>query len=160
MDRRELLSRKLQTKTLQIVEFKPLRKGALPRPLKELGGPRLAPSKLLEVAAGLKVTFVVRSGDVLERRAFFAYLFEEHNDGLVPMAILHYHPSHKGVHLIVNCETGRDYTGRQSPGAPEFALTTDRVLDPEDPNDRSELILVFCKRCNISIGNAAEQLRL
>lgn len=160
MDRRELRSRKLQTKSLPAVEFRPLRKGSLPRPLKELGGPRLTASKLLEVASGLKVAFVARSGDTLERRAFFAYLFEERNDVLVPLAILHYHPSHKGVHLIVNCETERDYSGRQLPGAPEFPLATGRLLDPEDPDDRSKLILAFCKRCNISIGNAEDQLRL
>jgi hypothetical protein len=160
MDRRELRNRKARPKTLPKVEFKPLRKGALPRPLKELGGPRLTASKLVDVGNGLKVVFVVRSGDILERKAFFAYLFEEHNDVLVPLAILHYHPSHKGVHLIVNCETGREFGGRQLPGAPEFALKSARLFDPEDPNDRSELILAFCKRCNISIGDASEQLRL
>jgi hypothetical protein len=85
--------------------------------LKELGGARLTASRLLDVGAGMKAIFIVRSGDVLERRAFFGYLLEEHEGALMPLAILHYHPSHKGVHMLVNCETGRDFTGRQVAGS-------------------------------------------
>lgn len=160
MDRRELRKRKGAPKSLRGLEFKPLRRGALPKPLKELGGPRLTASRLLDVGSGMKVVFIVRSGDALERRAFLGYLFEGHEGALVPLAILHYHPSHKGIHMLVNCETDRDFTGRQLPGAPELALKTARALDPMDPNDRNELVLVFCKRCNIAIGDELPQLPL
>jgi hypothetical protein len=160
MDRRELRQRIRASKSLSSLDFRPLRHGSLPRPLKELGGPRISATKLLDVGNDMKVVFLARSGATLERRAFFAYLFEEGGNGLLPLVILHYHPSHKGLHLLVNCETGRDYTGRQLPGAPELNIDTPKIYDPDSPADRIELAVVFCTRLGISPPPSARQLSL
>jgi hypothetical protein len=160
MNRRELRDHKRAPKLLPKFEFRPLKRGSLPKPLKEMGGPRLMATRLLDVGNGMKAVFLARTGDVIERKAFFAYLFEDAEAGLTPLAILHYHPSHKGVHMIVRCETGREFAGRQLPGAPELALRSPRVYDPDDPRDRDDLILAFCRRCNIAVGATAAQLPL
>lgn len=157
--RRDLAAIKQQTKRLRSVEFKPLRKRQLPKPLNQLGGPRMSASGLLPVADDLCVAFLIRSGETLARRAFFGYLFQQTQSGLLPLMILHYHPSHKGVHVLVNCETARDYTERQLPGAPELALRTPaEAVDPDTPQGRNQLITLFCARCGIAIAPDDEQL--
>lgn len=158
MNRQALSEIKRQPKCLRGVVFKPLRKRQLPKPLHLLGGARLSHSGLLAVSTQLHVVFLVRAGETLARRAFFGYLFQQTPHGLLPLVILHYHPSHKGVHLLLNCETARDYTERQLPGAPELALRTHVALDPDRQQDRNQLITLFCERCGIRIAPDDEQL--
>lgn len=158
MHRKLLAAAKRQEKCLRAVRFKPLRRRHLPRPFDKLGGPRLAHYGLLDVAETLTVLFLARDGDSLERRAFYAYLLERTSAGLLPLTILHYHPSHKGLHLIVNCGEGADYTNRQLPGAPELALRTPADLDPGTPAGRIRLVNLFCERCGIRIAPDDEQL--
>lgn len=158
MNRAELKALKCRPKRLRAVSFKPLRRRQLPKPLQQLGGPRLSHSGLLEVADDLCVLFLVRSGETRVRRAFFGYLFQQTQRGLLPLLILHYHPSHKDVHVLVNCKTTRDYTERQLPGAPELALHAPTALDPENQQDRNQLISLFCERCGIRIAPDDEQL--
>lgn len=78
--------------------------------------------------------------------------------GLLPLVILHYHPSHKGVHILVNCDTSQDYTSRQLPGAPELALRTPDSIDPGTQAGRLRLINLFCERCGVRIAPDDEQL--
>ena len=158
MDRKGLREIKRQAKTLRRLEFRPLRKGKLPRPFDKQGGARLSSTGLIEIASGMSVLFIVRDGVALERRAFYGYLMQQSAAGLVPLAIMHYHPSHKGVHLLTNCGTDRDYTERLLPGAPEIALRTPEGLDPGSEQGRLRLVNDFCKRCGIRIAPDDEQL--
>lgn len=158
MERKKLREIKRQTKTLRRLDFKPLRKGKLPRPFDRQGGARLSSTGLIEVAPGLSVLFMVRDGASVERRAFYGYLMQHSSGGLVPLAIMHYHPSHKGVHLLTNCGTDRDYTERLLPGAPELALRTPDGLDPASERGRLQLVNDFCLRCGIRIAPDDEQL--
>lgn len=158
MERQRLREIKRRTKTLRAVEFRSLRRGKLPRPFDKLGGPRLTSSGLIEVAAGLSVLFLVRDGDAPERRAFFGHLMQHSAGGLVPLVIMHYHPSHKGIHLLANCEVARDFTERLLPGAPELALRTPGGIDLASEQGRLRLVNEFCVRCGIRIAPDDGQL--
>ncbi|WP_147431176.1 hypothetical protein [Thiocapsa rosea] len=158
MDRKELLRHKREPKVLRGVKFKPLKKNTLPKPFDKMGGARMTHSGLIEVADDSKVLFLARAGETLERRAFFAYWLRHTTAGLLPLVILHYHPSHKGVHAQANCRSDRDYTERQLPGAPELALRTPAGIDPADQNGRFHLIHIFCERCGIQIAPNDDQL--
>ncbi len=72
---------------------------------------------------------------------------------MTPLAIMHYHPSHKGVHMMFNCNSDIDYTDRQLPGARELSVNAPLPLDPANERDRGWLICEFCRRCNITLGN-------
>lgn len=153
MDKQVLGSLKHQTKRLTAIQFRPLKRGGLPRPLDKIGGKRLLAAGPTQVADNLLVIFLVRDGDTLERRAFYAHLFQNGpSGGLLPLAILHYHPSHKGVHVVLNCQTDRDYLDRLLPGAPELALTTPQGLNPANATDRLQLVTIFCRCCGITLG--------
>ena len=153
MRKLELGSLKNQTKRLSTVQFRTLRRGGLPRPLDKIGGKRYLVAGPEQVAENLVVIFLVRDGETLERRAFYAHLFQtDPSGGLLPLAILHYHPSHKGIHIVLNCQTGRDYLNRLLPGAPELALDTPPGLNPANDTDRLRLVDIFCRRCGIALG--------
>lgn len=154
MRKRELGSLKDQAKRLTAIQFRPLKRGGLPRPLDKIGCKRLLAAGPAQVADNLLVIFLVRDGDTLERRAFFAHLFQSGlpGGGLLPLAILHYHPSHKGIHIVLNCQTDRDYLDRLLPGAPELALATPQGLNPANATDRLQLVSIFCRCCGITLG--------
>ena len=152
MNRQQLLAQKRKPKRLREVEFKSLRKQSLPKPFDKLGGARIQHSGLIDVADDSVVLFIARDGETLERRAFYAYWLLRTANGLLPLVILHYHPSHKGVHLLTNCRDDRDYTERQLPGAPELALNTPAGIDPSAQGGRLRLVHLFCDRCGICLG--------
>lgn len=70
---------------------------------------------------------------------------------MYPLAALHYHPSHKPVHLLTPCRLERNLINRQLPGAIEFNVLN-RRLDPRQESDRSRLVELFCRRCGIEMG--------
>lgn len=153
MRKQELGSLKNQAKRLTAVQFRTFKRGGLPRQLDKIGGKRYLAAGPGQIAGNLMVIFLVRDGETLERRAFYAYLFQNGpSGGLLPLAILHYHPSHKGIHIVLNCETDRDYLDRQLPGAPELALNTPPGLNPANDTDRLRLVNIFCHRCGIALG--------
>ncbi len=153
MRRSELAAIKRCPKRLRDVSFKRLRKRDLPKPLDKIGGPRLSHSGLIDVDDSSCVAFIARDGDAPERRLFLGHFFRRTPQGLLPLAILHYHPSHKGVHVLLNCETTLDYTERQLPGASELTLTTPdaELIDPGTDVGRNRLVIMFCERCGIRV---------
>lgn len=162
MERRELLRIKQLPKhgpkQMGEVQFRPCRRGSLPKPLDKIGGPRISATKVIQVSRDLCIVFLARTGETLDRRAFYGYLFQETHRGLLPLAILHYHPSHKGLHMLLNCEMNRDYTQRQLPGAPELAIKTPAGLDPTNARDQVHLVNIFCDRVGIRMGPDGSQL--
>jgi len=153
MQKQQLGSLKNQAKHLTAVQFRTFKRGGLPRPLDKVGGKRYLAAGPEKVADDLLVIFLVRNGETLERRAFYAYLFQnDPSGGLLPLANLHYHPSHKGIHIVLNCQTDRDYLDRLLPGAPELALDTPPGLNPANDTDRLQLVNIFCSRCGITMG--------
>ena len=95
-----------------------------------------------------------RDGEEITDRAFYGHLLWALPQGdLYPLLEFHYHPSHKGVHCKMPCETAIDYRNRLLPGAPELNLGTSRILDPRVPDDRSALVVLFCRAAGITISN-------
>jgi|SRR5882724_8003805 len=152
MDRKELRKLKILPKRLGLFQFKPLKKGSLPDPWKKFGGPRLASTGLIEVGNEMCVLFVTRNGETRDRRAFYGYLYRKVSTGLEPVFIMHYHPSHKGIHILANCESPIDYVHRQLPGAIELHLKGTKQLDPI--GDQFQLVNIFCERFGIKIQPA------
>jgi hypothetical protein len=151
VDRKDLRGIKQRDdKRLVDVEFSPLRK-KLPKPLDKLAGKRYQASPLYEVADDLGVVFIWKTGPILDKRALYGWLFERVTRGLVPVARLDYHRSHKNLHLVANCESGLDLTNRGLPGCPEFALHP-VDLDPDVPEHRLRFVNLFRERLNIHLG--------
>ena len=129
----------------------------LPKPFHAMRGPRLYASGGVDVSDSHCVFFFWRDGELLTDRAFFAWLMCRLASGqLYPLLELHYHPSHKGLHAKLPCNTPHDYTGRQLPQAPELQLNTQRVYDPANPEDRLALIHQFCEACGIQTGHGGD----
>lgn len=133
--------------------FYPARRNRLPKPLHQLSGPRLFTTDLLELAEVYRACFVWRNGELLSDTAFYGWLFEVRPKGMHPLAVMHYHPSHKPLHLLTPCEEDRDFTNRSLPGVREFNLRT-RRYDPRLERDRLDMIAMFCDRCGIDLGSA------
>lgn len=155
MTPKELKHHKEHTKVLSdIPEFKPLKRGKLPKPLHRMGGPRLSATKIIELSDTHVAVFLWRDGQILTDTAFFGHLFCRIPNGtLYPLLEFHWHPSHKGFHAKTPCETEIDYTNRMLPGAPELALATQEHLDPRVESDRVALINEFCRVCGITISS-------
>ncbi|MFZ6732050.1 hypothetical protein ACO0LG_09035 [Undibacterium sp. Ji42W] len=135
-------------------QFKPMKKGKFPKPFKTMGGMRLHSTDLIDVSDTHCVIFIWRDGDELIDSLFLGWLMCKLRSGeLSPLFEMHLHPSHKGLHVKMPCKTDLDYTSRQLPGAPEFDLKFQRMLDPRSEKDREILIADFCKRCGIEIGD-------
>lgn len=129
----------------------------LPKPFHTMRGPRLYATGELEVSDSHCVFFFWRDGELLTDRAFFAWLMCKLAGGqLYPLFELHYHPSHKGLHAKLPCNTTIDYTARQLPQAPELQLKTQRAYDPANPEDRLVLINQFCQACGIQTGQGGD----
>lgn len=154
MEQKLLKKHKLASKRLlHVPAYKPLRRGRLPRPLEKMGGGRMFATDLLSVGESYRLCFAWRDGVLLADTAFFAWLFEAGNEGLYPLAILHYHPSHKPVHMLTPCRDGRDFLNRQLPGVIEFKIAKER-FDPRQDTDRQRMAAIFCERCGIAMGQA------
>lgn len=152
MDQRLLKKHKQANKRLTHTPvFKAFRRGRLPKPLDKMGGSRLFATDVLAVSGAHHVCFAWRNGGLLADTAFFAWLFLGAPGALSPLAILHYHPSHKPTHLLTPCRDGRDFTNRQLPGVVEFNIAHER-FDPRQESDRVRLVALFCQRCGITLG--------
>lgn len=154
MDPRELRNQKEQPKRLTAPPvFKPLKKNKLPKPFKTMGSPRLAATDLIAVSPSHELIFMWRDGQILTDRAFYGWLFKKVDDGSrYPLIEMHWHPSHKGLHIKVPCRATIDYTNRQLPGAMELDIRTVSMYDPQRESDRLELIGKFCKAAGIQLG--------
>jgi hypothetical protein len=133
--------------------FGPGRKGRLPRPLDKLGGERFKVTPLYEVNPMLRAVFIWKTAEVREQRALYGWLFQETRRGLLPLVRLDYHPSHKNLHLVVNCERGLDLINRGLPGCRELALH-EVEWDPDDASDRQRFVETFCRRLKIELGQS------
>jgi len=143
---------------IDVPVFKPAKRGRLPKPLHQVGGARMHITDLLTVGGSYHACFLWRDGSLLADTAFYGWLFESRDTGLYPLAALHYHPSHKPVHLLTPCRLERNLINRQLPGAIEFNVLNrrrdplNRRLDPRQESDRSRLVELFCRRCGIEMG--------
>lgn len=106
-----------------------------------LKGKRTHHTELLDCGGGYRALFSWRDGDIREKRCFYAWLFLAAGGAdLVPIARIDYHPSHKDLHIVLNCEDERDLTNRALPGCRELNLQRQRPLDPAQELDRQALI--------------------
>ena len=157
MEKRTLREHKLAHKMLVgTPDFRNIKRKKLPRPFQQIGGDRIHGTPLLEVSDDYVLFFYYRDGETLQDRSFYGYLLHKVAKGLYPILEFHWHPSHKGFHCKVPCDTLNDYTNRVLPGAPELRMRTDARLDPREPNDRLKLIHVVCNACGVTLsGNAS-----
>lgn len=153
MTPRNLLAHKTAHKQLtEIPGFKPQKRNKLPKPFKQLGGPRIQSTGMLDVSDDHVAFMYWRDGPILTDRSFYGHLFcRLSNGGLGPVFEFHWHPSHKGFHCKTPCRTEINYTDRMLPGASELALKTEPSTDPAKEPDRLKLIVAFCRACGISL---------
>jgi hypothetical protein len=98
-----------------------------------------------------------RDGELRTDSAFYAYLFCESEDKkLLPLLEFHFHPSHKGVHAKLPCETESSYVGRRLVQAPELSVMRFCKLDPRLELDRAQLIENFCIVCGINMNREGD----
>lgn len=151
----ELARHKAEPKRLAVwpVFHKTKSGSKLPKPFDKMRGQKLFATGALTVSNTHQVFFFWRDGDLLSDSKFFGWLMYVLNNGaLSPLFEFHYHPSHKGVHAKLPCNTALDYTERQLPQAPELALKTSGDLDPRTEEGRLKLIYQFCVACGIQQG--------
>ena len=134
--------------------FKTMSKSAKkPKPFHKMGGIRFQWTDIQAVSDIHYVAFIWRNGELRTDAAFYAYLFyTPQNDKLYPLTEFHFHPSHKGGHMKVPCETEYDYTERFLPGAPELKISGVEALDARIEKDRDVLIDRFCRAVGIKTG--------
>jgi len=156
MKRSLLVEQKNEHKLLSVTpEFSPIKRGKLPKPLNAIGGPRVQGTQLLPISEKHSAWFMWKDGETLEQRSFYGYLFSHvgHARNLYPLCELHWHPSHKELHIKTPCNSESDYTGRGLPGAKELNLNRDqRRFDPRIDQHRLRLIEIFCDVCGIQFG--------
>lgn len=155
MTPKELTQHKNAAKQLRgMPVFKPLKRGKLPKPFHKMGAARLMSTDLLSVSDSHRVVLMWRDGETLQDSLFMAWMFcVLENQSLYPLLELHFHPSHKGVHCKLPCNTENDYTNRQLPKAPELELMTATGLDPRIDVHHQQLILQFCEACGITLAS-------
>ena len=154
MTPKELANHKAVPKRLAgLPLFKTVKRGKFPKPLNKMGGSRIQATELIDVSDSHRIVFLWRDGELRTDSAFFAYLFCVLGDGrLYPLFEMHFHPSHKGLHGKLPCNTDSDFAARMLPGAPELAPSSRNDLDPREPVDRNNLIERFCSACGIAMG--------
>lgn len=108
---------------------------------------------MLPVADGLSACFLWRNGSILEKTAMYGYLFQETAGNLTPIIRMDWHPSHKRLHVRVNCENNLDLEGRDLVGCKELNLSESHAFDVRKDDDRARFIDVFCQACNIVLGD-------
>jgi hypothetical protein len=152
--RRDLAGHKAASKRLLVMpSFRPLKRGKLPKPFHRIGGARYSSSGLIGVSDSHSVVFICGDGEILTDTKFYGYLLcNLPNGSRFPLLEFHWHPSHKGLHIKVPCDTALDYTDRLLPGAPELALKSVHAFDPRVAGDRTRLIEVFCEAAGIKLG--------
>lgn len=157
MQRSSLSAHKKEPKTLDAVpEFAHIKRGKLPKPLHTMGGPRVQATKLLPVAEKYSVWFMWKDGETIEETAFYGFLFAHAGmkGNLYPLCHMHWHPSHKLLHVKTPCDSDLDYTNRGLPGAKELHVNGgEKGFDPRDAQHRLQLIEIFCKVCGIRFGS-------
>lgn len=161
MTPQELQAHKLAPKVLRVLpEFKPLKKGKLPKPFSRMGGGRISATGVLSVAHRYAAVFMMKDGQNFTDTHFYGHLMHRRDEGdLMPLFEFHWHPSHKGFHCKMPCRTSQDYTNRLLPGAPELAMKTS-MLDPRNEADRLQLVGVFCRACGIELANGDDPTQL
>ena len=128
-----------QPKFVDCVDFKPAAASReLPKFLR-LKGKRIHHTDLLDAGGLYRVLLMWRDGSIREKRAFGAWLFLAQGSELVPIVRMDYHPSHRGLHLHLNCEDSRDLTNRALPGTKILNLKTKQKWDPKTGIDRINL---------------------
>ncbi|WP_175979650.1 MULTISPECIES: hypothetical protein [Caballeronia] len=155
MESDQLLAHKQAFKTLTASpKFRQMNKSKWPKPFSRMARPRVQATDLIPVSDAHCVLFMWRDGEELMDRSFYGHLLWTLPQGdLYPLLEFHYHPSHKGVHCKMPCETTIDYRNRLLPGAPELNLKSSRIFDPRVTDDRSALIVLFCRATGITISN-------
>lgn len=152
---RENLARIKKTpKQLDGLAFTPHKKNRFPAPWQHLPLSRRMTTGLIQVADDLHVGFIARSGEHYDQRALYGCLFKGEASGPVtPLLRMDWHPSHKGLHAVVNCEDERDLRGRNV-GGKELDLASYGIsfLDPDSDQDRLQFVNIFCDACNITLG--------
>jgi len=127
-------------KSVEAINFKPASGSrSLPKFLR-LKGKRLHHTDILDAGGFYRVLFVWRDGAIREKRAFAAWLFIARGSELVPVARMDYHPSHRELHVHMNCEERRDLTNRGLPGTKVLNLKNSRAWDPRQEIDRINLV--------------------
>lgn len=142
-------------KRLTDIQFTPHKKRRFPAPWQNVAESRRSSTCLMEVASGLHVAFIARTGPSYEAKCLYGCLFAGDPSGpLTPLVRMDWHPSHKGLHAVFNCEDVRDFKGRGLTGCKELALERYRVsyLDPDSEQDRLRFVEIFCDVCNIALG--------
>ena len=125
-----------------------------PKPLNRFKSSSMV-SDLIYVADKQVVLFAYKQSELLIDCKFYAYWGTLIDGKFTPIMIVHYHPSHKGMHAKVPCKTDRDYTSRELPGAPELQIHKDKLPDMRTERGINELITLFCKSAGIMIQNAS-----
>jgi hypothetical protein len=156
MQRTSLAAHKKETKILEAAPtFSHIKRGKLPRPLHQMGGPRIQSTPMLPVASNYSACFMWKDGETLEQAAFYGFLYAHvgQNRNLYPICELHFHPSHKDLHVKTPCDSDLDYTNRGLPGAKELCIKGNgKRFDPRNEQHRAQLIEIFCKVCGIQFG--------
>lgn len=153
--RRTLAAVKSANKRMSGLAFTPHRKNRFPAPWQHVSQARRLSTGLIQVDDDLHIGFIARGGLHYEERAMYGCLFKgTPPNPLVPLLRLDWHPSHKGLHVVINCEDDRNLRGRNLSGK-EFDLSGYGVsfLDPEVEQDRLKFVEIFCSVCNIAIGD-------
>lgn len=139
------------TKYVDALDFKPASPSrGLPKFMR-LRGKRIHHTDLLDVGGPYRALFMWRDGSIREKRAFSAWLFVADGADLVPVGRMDYHPSHRGLHVHVNCEDGRDLTNRALPGSKILNLKNTQKWDPKLEIDRINLTARALQCFNISL---------
>jgi hypothetical protein len=119
-----------------------------------LKGKRLHHTDVMDAGGPYRVLFVWRDGAILEKRSFAAWLFLAQGADLVPVSRLDYHPSHRGLHVHVNCEDGRDLVNRGLPGTKILNLKKTQNWNPKLEIDRINLVSRALNCFGISLTGA------
>lgn len=152
--RKRLAHLKTEAKRMEGLAFTPHKKNRFPAPWQNVCVARRLSTGLVQVADDLHVGFIAKGGERYEQRAIYGCLFKGNPpNALTPLLRLDWHPSHKGLHAVINCEDDRDLRGRNLSGK-ELDLRSYGVsfLDPEDEQDRLKFVDIFCSVCNITLG--------
>lgn len=156
MKKKTLSLHKRATKLLsEVPAFNLSKRGKLPKPLHQIGGPRIHMTQLIPVAEKYCVWFMWKDGVTLEQTSFYAYLFHTVGESnLYPLCHFHWHPSHKPLHIKTPCGSDLNYTNRNLPSSNELNLSRhNKRFDPRIEQHRLELIEVFCQACGIQFGH-------
>jgi hypothetical protein len=129
-------------KEIDGVKFVRAKRGRLKSPYPRIKGGRTHHTDILDAGGSYQVLFAWKDGAVRERRSFYCWLWLERPDGLAPIARLDYHPSHKDLHVNLNCEGVLDLINRDCVACKEFNLHSKGQLDPAQERDREALIRV------------------